>query len=308
LITPGATGTGPNIIPASGTDTNIDLILRGAGTGGVIIGSTTTPFLQTATGKTNTGYLSVLGKTSAGLKITCADNMGFTLIVSAAAVATGDRTLTLPDPGGNDSFAYLALAQTFTGAMIFSGGLASTGALSTTDGVGSGTAKKVGGIAARAVAASTALTASSTETVFSTGTYTVPANTIKQGTVVRIRFQGIATATNSSDTLGVKLYISTTTMTGTVLITIAAADATNDDIFQGEFTLVGRAAPGATAACVGVGSHSTLAAVGGAVVNDILATTNLATNAALIIEVAGKWSSTNAGNSCRLDFFTVEII
>lgn len=36
------------------------------------------------------------------------------LLVQSASIATADRTLTLPDPGGNDSFVYLALAQTLT--------------------------------------------------------------------------------------------------------------------------------------------------------------------------------------------------
>jgi hypothetical protein len=36
------------------------------------------------------------------------------LTVQSASVATSDRTLTLPDPGGSDSVVYLALAQTLT--------------------------------------------------------------------------------------------------------------------------------------------------------------------------------------------------
>jgi hypothetical protein len=79
----------------------------------------TTPIITTATGKTNTGYLQVLGKTSAGVRLTCADAMGYTLTLSAAAVATADRTLTFPDPGAADSVSYLGLAQAVTGAKTF---------------------------------------------------------------------------------------------------------------------------------------------------------------------------------------------
>jgi predicted RecA/RadA family phage recombinase len=100
---------------ASGTCTlsgivNVGGALSSVGT--IAATNATTPIIQTATGKTNTGYLQVLGKTSAGLKVTCADAMGYTLTVAAAAVASADRTITLPDPGGADSVVYLALAQT----------------------------------------------------------------------------------------------------------------------------------------------------------------------------------------------------
>jgi hypothetical protein len=36
--------------------------------------------------------------------------------------------------------------------------------------------------------------------------------------------------------------------------------------------------------------------------------TNFATNGALLVEVTGKWSAASAGNSCRLDILTVEVL
>ena len=47
-----------------------------------------------------------------------------------------------------------------------------------------------------AVAASTALTASSTETNFDNSVVTIPANTLRVGDVIRVRAQGICTATS----------------------------------------------------------------------------------------------------------------
>jgi hypothetical protein len=39
-----------------------------------------------------------------------------------------------------------------------------------------------------------------------------------------------------------------------------------------------------------------------------LPSTNFATNGALLMEVTADWSVANAGNSCRLDILTVEVI
>ena len=55
------------------------------------------------------------------------------------------------------------------------------------------------------VAASTAVSNSTTETLFDKS-FSVPAMALRVGSLVRVRFQGIATATNSTDTLTIKLY------------------------------------------------------------------------------------------------------
>lgn len=254
------------------------------------------------------------GKTS----ITAADNAGNTTTTIRTAEQSGARIYTVPDAGGNTEFVMAAGAQTIAGVKTFSdppvlptfaslaGGAAFTGAVTTTNGVTAGTAKVVGGRSYALVAAGSALTNSAAETVL--GSFTLPANTIGQGTMVRIRFQGIATATNANDTLTIKAYLGSTTLAGTALFTGAATDVANGDIFAGEFTLVGRAAAGAAAAVVGVGTYNDPAAVGAAVKTAYLPATNFATNAALLIEVSGKWSAANPGNSCRLDVLTVEVI
>lgn len=163
---------------------------------------------------------------------------------------------------------------------------------------------KLGGMVYRAVAASAALTASSTETLV--GSLSIPANTLVAGSVIKFRFQGIATATNSSDTLTIKAYIGG--LAGTAVLTGTATDATNNDIFTGEGMIVIRTA-GANGTLVAVGSSNIVpAATGVAVpVYQITASTAVDTTAAQVVGVSAKWSTTSASNSCRLDIFCVEI-
>lgn len=128
-----------NLLCAAGT-TALDMSLgtgifsspTGANTlgGAVTVNAATTPSITLAAGSTNSGFLLVNGKTSGGLKLATTDASGFTLTVTNAAIGTADRTLTLPDPTGSDSVAYLALAQTFTNktltAPVLSGTLTGT--------------------------------------------------------------------------------------------------------------------------------------------------------------------------------------
>ena len=214
-------------------------------------------------------------------------------------------------------FAFLALFLTYSlfaadsgavteGSQTFAGDKAFTGRVTTTDGVTAGTAKTVGGLASAATAAGTALTNSNTETVL--GSVTLPANTVKAGTGVKIRYQVVATATNSTDTLQLKLRIGPTTLTGTAVVTTTAVDVTNNDIATADIEFVGRAAPGAAAACVAFSNYNNPGAAGTAAqVTGYMGSTNFATNGALLVEVTGTWSVANAGNSCRLDILDVLI-
>lgn len=164
-----------------------------------------------------------------------------------------------------------------------------------------GTVKKAGGLYSALTAAGSAVTNTVTETV--AASFTVPANTIKAGTLMRVSYQGIATATNGTDTLRVRLRFGGTTLTGTVLLDHTAIDVANDSFFSGYFDLIGRAAPGAAAAIVGMGMRGGPGTTSAAsnMVNAMLATTNFATNAALLVEVTLQWSVANAGNSARVD-------
>lgn len=192
-----------------------------------------------------------------------------------------------------------------TGATTLTGDTALTGRLTTTDGVASGTAKVVGGRAANIVAAGTAHTGSTDEAVLAS--YTIPANTIKQGTAIRLRYQGIVTAETGATTLTVRVRLGATTLTGTALVTTSAVDADVSYIFTGEVIVVGRAAPAASAAVVSTAMYNDPGAAGAAMKAAFVASTNLATNAALLLELTADWSAADA-NSCRADIFLVEIL
>lgn len=184
-------------------------------------------------------------------------------------------------------------------------GYSFTGRLTTTDGVASGTAKVIGGLAYSNVAASSAVTSTSTETLFDTF-YTIPANTLKAGTVVKIRYQGIQTAVNSTDTLQVKLYLGG--IAGTALITHASTAGVSNGTISGEYQLIVRTA-GTSGTVVGCGTYKSVVAAEGTATykDDILASTTVNTTTTQVIGVAASFNSTSAGNSVRLDNLTVEI-
>lgn len=155
-----------------------------------------------------------------------------------------------------------------------------------------------------AVAASTALSASSTETAFDKN-FTIPANTLRAGDVLRVFCQGICTATNSTDTFQHKLYIGG--ITGTAIFTGTATDVANNDIFTCEAYLTVRTI-GASGTIVGysVGNVVPAAVTTAASVRQILASTAIDTTAAQQVVLSGKWSTTSGSNSARLDVMIIE--
>jgi hypothetical protein len=179
-----------------------------------------------------------------------------------------------------------------------------TGHATTTDGVASGTARVIGGTAFNAVVASSAVASTSVETLFDQS-YSIPAGTLKAGTLVKIKFQGIATTTVGSDTLIIKAYIGG--LSGTALVTSSTTDAVNNDIFAGEATLVVRTA-GNSGTFVGSSSFTKVEGASGTAsrVDFITASTAVNTNAAQVVGVSATWNTANA-NSCRLDILAVEI-
>lgn len=154
-------------------------------------------------------------------------------------------------------------------------------------------------------AASTAVSNTTTETLFDQFC-TIPAKHLQPGQLIKIKYQGIATATNSTDTLAIKLYIGG--LSGTVLISHAATDVANNDVFMGEYDLIVRTV-GASGTMVGRGTYKSVPAAEGTMTikDDILASTAIDTTTSKVISVSATWSVANAGNSCRLDFLTVEL-
>lgn len=224
---------------------------------------------------------------------------GSTLFVNEGTATSSDFNAIVV-VGGTIS----ALTITTLTATTIAGTVAFTGRVTTTDGVSSGTARVVGGLAYSNTAASTAVTGTSAETVFDQS-YTIPANTLKAGTVVKIRAQGIATGTTSTDAVAYKLYIGGSG--GTALISAASTDATNNDTFQMEATLICRTA-GTTGTFVATGTYKVSSAEGTMTVkDDITASTTINTTANQAVVVSAQWNTTNGTNSCRLDMLTVEI-
>jgi hypothetical protein len=189
--------------------------------------------------------------------------------------------------------------------------VAEAGRLLLLDGVAGGTYRVTGGRVFQAISTTDTLLASagaSAHVAFAQS-YTVPANTFKASTRVRIHARVTVANASGTDTLECKLYLGTAVMTGTTLLTTTAVDPTTTSDFHAiDFDLVSRAAPSATSAIVGDGKWSTNTAGTEARGTAILATTNFATNAALVISLSGKWSSTTANTQSRLDDFYIEVI
>lgn len=248
-----------------------------------------------------------------------------TLTVTGGYNENGDTSFTFSDPGQflfliahsiSGTFAWRVVSDylvaqllkaggTINGALTVVGTTAIQGRMTTTDGVSSGTARVVGGLAYSNTAASTALVGNvNTEQLFDTA-YTIPANTLKAGTVVRIRAQGIATTTQANDAVAYKLYIGGSS--GTALISAASTDAANNDTFQAEVTLVCRTA-GTTGTFVATGTYKVSSAEGTMTVkDDITASTTINTTANQVIALTATWNVANATNSCRIDILTVHI-
>lgn len=152
------------------------------------------------------------------------------------------------------------------------------------------------------VAAGTAVSNTTTETGLFT-TYSIPAGVLRAGSVIRFRWQGIATSTNSTDTLQIKAYINSTAVaTGT------ATDVANNDMFDGECTAVLRTV-GSSGTFVATALHSKVPAASNTAtrVCQLTASTAIDTTAAVTITVKATWSVASASNSVRGDMLVIEI-
>lgn len=155
-------------------------------------------------------------------------------------------------------------------------------------------------------AAGTALTNTTTETVMA-GT-TLPAYHFQIGKRYRIRGTVRATATNSTDTLQVRLRIGTATLTGTVIVDGTAVDVANDNLVhfevEGIVRAIGAGASGCTVAWTGFAS---IAGAEGTVTSrvafEIDTTDSTVTN---YVQITGAWSVASASNSAIAEAFTVD--
>ncbi len=152
------------------------------------------------------------------------------------------------------------------------------------------------------LAAGTALTNSTTETVL--GSYEIPANGLQAGKVYTLSGAVVATATNSTDTLRIRVRVGPTTLTGTVVADSGAVDVANGDVVAWSLTATVRNT-GGTSVVIVSGFCSAPGAEGTATARVAFESLSIDSAVAQKIEATGVWSVANAGNSCRCDAFTV---
>lgn len=150
------------------------------------------------------------------------------------------------------------------------------------------------------VAVSATITNTTVETAFDKS-YTIAANRLSAGDVIRIIAAGKCPSTNSTDTLTVKVKIGTT-----VLLATAAVDVANNDRWRLEI-LVNVRTIGASGTIVASGVW-TLGVPGTATQRaDGLDSTTIDTTATQAITVTATWSVANASNQTYLDQLDVFI-
>lgn len=181
-------------------------------------------------------------------------------------------------------------------------------AMAVDHGGGNSAKMHVGGQASCQVAAGTALTNTTDETALST--FTIPANTLVAGSTIRVRAAGIATATNSTDTLTVQLKLDTSaTAIGSAesIVTTGATDVANNDIYEIDACIVVRTA-GSSGTAVAVGTFVPMDAPATSRQSVLKASFTIDTTSANVLQITGDWSVANTGNSCRSDIFVVDIV
>ena len=149
------------------------------------------------------------------------------------------------------------------------------------------------------LAAGTALSNSTTETVLASAE--LSANTLQRGKLIKIHGAVIATATNSTDTLNVKLRVGPTTLTGTVVGASGAVDVANNDVVVIDVTCVPRAAPAASTTVLCDGLITAPGAEGTATARAAFESLSIDTTAAQLVELTGTWSAASSGDSARAD-------
>jgi hypothetical protein len=157
------------------------------------------------------------------------------------------------------------------------------------------------------VAAGSAIGVSSTAEASFGRTFTIAANTLKVGDIIRIRAHGTVTSSNSTDTFTAKLKIGpSTTAVGslTAIATTTALDATNSDTFVIDTFIIIRTI---TASGTLVANTLMVYGVDGTttVRGSQLASTAIDCTVANKLDLSGTFSASSASNSARLESFTV---
>jgi hypothetical protein len=236
---------------------------------------------------------------------------GGSAFINLSAVATGEGDIIIADNLASAleireaANIYATIVTTNSSEAI-----ASNVRVTTTDGVASGTARKVGGLVAATTAASTAQTGTVETRVVFDQSYTMPANTLKAGTLVKVRAIVMHTATTGTETYTLAVALGSTDIAVTGNLT------QNDNGFDLiEFELVCRAA-GGSGTVIGAGTVTSSARAAAVTATHGLfsgsaatATTTIDTTASQVVGIAiDRQGSATDGDSARLDYLTVEII
>lgn len=173
------------------------------------------------------------------------------------------------------------------------------GRMTTTDGVAAGTARVIGGRAFSSTAASATITGGAGAQTYSVS-YSIPANTLKAGSIVNLTASVKALTQNAGDTFTAFLRVG-----GQVVASCASFDINANDFGNMRATLNVFGAPGAAVQTIaqGQGGWTTAAAPYGNTGLDV----NLATNGALTVDVQITYGSASAGNTSNLSSLAVFI-
>ena len=178
--------------------------------------------------------------------------------------------------------------------------------MTTTDGVASGTAKRIGGISFVSTADSSTLTSLTAPTPFDV-TYAIPANTLKAGSVLKIRAVCRSISVNGADTLQYTLRLNDGGGADVMVASTALNVGANNRVLL-EGWLIARAAPGAAVATssffeasdLSIGARTAGPAAGAPIA--------MATNAAITVDVLCTHSASSASNQSVLESLIVEVI
>lgn len=226
-------------------------------------------------------------------------SIGNDAVAQAVNIATGAAARAIAI--GNAASASLAMDGGIGGVTVDADtSIALQQRTTTTDGVAAGIAKVVGGLAYSQVAASAAVTNSKAEVDFDK-VIELPIDTLKAGTTLKIRTQGIATATNGTDTLTIKVYLGTA-----VLLTTAAIDVTDGDVWFADLEVIVRTV-GTGGTLVASASYQDPDAAGTAPKWAYLGSTAIDTTAANTVKASATWSAASTANSCRQDMLSVVV-
>lgn len=152
------------------------------------------------------------------------------------------------------------------------------------------------------VADSDATAAGTSEAAFSTGSVTIPANTLKVGDAVRVQATVFVADNNSTDTLTLRLKIGST-----VIIATAAVDVADNDVGRIDATLIIRTI-GASGTFVASGTQA-LGVPGTVTAKPFqLGSTAIDTTVANTLTVTAQWSASHADNDAILRTLVVEKI